>query len=51
MRGSAGNPPSLRAKETQGISRYFGLCTDHKVVGIQYLLGIGFFLFAFIGGD
>ena len=43
-----GYPPSLREKETQGIGRYFGLCTDHKVVGIQYLVGIG--LFFFIGG-
>jgi len=43
-----GYPPSLREKETGGISRYFGLCTDHKVVGIQYLVGIG--LFFFIGG-
>jgi cytochrome c oxidase subunit 1 len=43
-----GYPPSLREKETAGIGRYFGLCTDHKVVGIQYLVGIGFF-FA-IGG-
>jgi cytochrome c oxidase subunit 1 len=43
-----GYPPSLREKETQGASRYFGLCTDHKVVGIQYLIGIGLFLF--IGG-
>jgi cytochrome c oxidase subunit 1 len=43
-----GYPPSLREKETQGTSRYFGLCTDHKVVGIQYLIGIG--LFFFIGG-
>jgi cytochrome c oxidase subunit 1 len=43
-----GRPPSLREKEEQGISRYFGLCTDHKVVGIQYLVGIGVFLF--IGG-
>jgi cytochrome c oxidase subunit 1 len=43
-----GYPPSLRAKENEGIGRYFGLCTDHKVVGIQYLVGIGFFLF--IGG-
>jgi cytochrome c oxidase subunit I len=43
-----GYPPSLREKETQGTSRYFGLCTDHKVVGIQYLIGIG--LFIFIGG-
>ena len=32
----------------RGIGRYLGLCTDHKVVGIQYLLGIGVFIF--IGG-
>jgi len=32
----------------RGIGRYFGLCTDHKVVGMQYLVGIG--LFFFIGG-
>ena len=43
-----GYPPSLREKETGGWSRYFSLCTDHKVVGIQYLWGIG--LFFFIGG-
>ncbi len=43
-----GRPPSLREKEEQGWGRYFGLCTDHKVVGIQYLIGIG--LFFFIGG-
>ncbi len=43
-----GKPPSLREKETEGIGRYFGLCTDHKVVGIQYLIGIGAFIF--IGG-
>jgi len=43
-----GYPPMLREKETGGIGRYFGLCTDHKVVGIQYLVGIGFFFF--IGG-
>jgi cytochrome c oxidase subunit 1 len=43
-----GYPPSLRTKEREGIGRYFGLCTDHKVVGIQYLVGIG--LFFFIGG-
>ncbi len=43
-----GYPPSLREKETGGIGRYFSLCTDHKVVGIQYLVGIG--LFFFIGG-
>ncbi len=43
-----GYPPSLREKETEGAGRYFGLCTDHKVVGIQYLWGIG--LFFFVGG-
>ena len=43
-----GHPASLREKENEGIGRYFGLCTDHKVVGIQYLCGIG--LFFFIGG-
>jgi hypothetical protein len=31
-----GKPPTLREKEEEGIGRYFGLCTDHKVVGIQY---------------
>ncbi|HTW43735.1 MAG TPA: cbb3-type cytochrome c oxidase subunit I [Solirubrobacteraceae bacterium] len=43
-----GRPPSLREKEEHGISRYFGLCTDHKVVGMQYLVGIG--VFFFVGG-
>ncbi len=43
-----GKPASLREKEDHGIARYFGLCTDHKVVGIQYLCGVG--LFFFIGG-
>jgi cytochrome c oxidase subunit 1 len=43
-----GKPPSLREKEQNGVRRYFGLCTDHKVVGIQYLLGIGAFIF--VGG-
>ncbi len=43
-----GKPPSLREKETAGAGRYFTLCTDHKVVGIQYLIGIGVFIF--IGG-
>jgi len=40
-----GYPPSLREKETEGVGRYFGLCTDHKVVGIQYLYGVGLFFF------
>ena len=28
------------AGQGQGISRYFRFCTDHKVVGIQYLVGV-----------
>jgi cytochrome c oxidase subunit 1 len=40
-----GRPASLREKEQEGVSRYFGLCTDHKVVGVQYLVGIGVFFF------
>jgi cytochrome c oxidase subunit 1 len=43
-----GRPPSLREKETAGWPRYFSLCTDHKVVGLQYFVGIGAFFF--IGG-
>src|SRR5664279_5764525 len=40
-----GKHASLREKEDEGIGRYFGLCTDHKVVGMQYLVGIGLFFF------
>ncbi len=43
-----GRPASLREKEDEGPRRYFGLCTDHKVIGMQYLVGIGVFLF--VGG-
>jgi cytochrome c oxidase subunit I len=43
-----GRPASLREKEGEGVGRYFGLCTDHKVVGMQYLVGIGVFIF--VGG-
>ncbi len=43
-----GRPASLREKESEGVGRYFGLCTDHKVVGLQYLVGIG--VFFFVGG-
>jgi cytochrome c oxidase subunit I len=43
-----GRPASLREKEQGGMGRYFALCTDHKVVGMQYLGGIG--VFFFIGG-
>jgi cytochrome c oxidase subunit 1 len=38
-----GAAPTLREKEEHGIARYFTLCTDHKVVGIQYLWGVLFF--------
>jgi cytochrome c oxidase subunit 1 len=44
----AGRPPSLRHHEFAGVGRYFRLCTDHKVVGIQYFFGVG--VFFFIGG-
>ncbi len=40
-----GAPISLAAKEGEGTGRYFTLCTDHKVVGIQYLVGVGLFFF------
>jgi cytochrome c oxidase subunit 1 len=43
-----GYPPLHRENEVGGIGRYFGLCSDHKVVGMQYLVGIG--VFFFIGG-
>src|SRR3989449_7952132 len=43
-----GRAPSLRHHETGSWTRYFRLCTDHKVVGIQYLFGVG--IFFFIGG-
>ena len=47
--GAAARPPAVAAREGDGgVGRYLGLCTDHKVVGIQYLCGIG--LFFFIGG-
>src|SRR5438132_1264102 len=36
-----GRAPSLRHHETGSWTRYFRLCTDHKVVGIQYLFGVG----------
>jgi cytochrome c oxidase subunit 1 len=43
-----GKERSHTENEEGGIGRYFGLCTDHKVIGIQYLCGIG--LFFFVGG-
>src|SRR2546421_2571656 len=45
-----GYPPSLAEKESEaeGWMRYLSLCTDHKVVGIQYIVGIG--VFFLVGG-
>jgi cytochrome c oxidase subunit 1 len=40
-----GREHSHRQNEEGGVGRYFGLCTDHKVVGKQYLFGIGLFFF------
>jgi cytochrome c oxidase subunit 1 len=41
-----GRPPTLKEhEEERGVRRYFELCTDHKVVGMQYLVGIGVFIF------
>jgi cytochrome c oxidase subunit 1 len=41
----AGRQRTVFENEEGGVGRYFGLCTDHKVVGIQYLFGIGLFFF------
>jgi cytochrome c oxidase subunit 1 len=43
-----GRPPSLREKEEEGPGRYFRLCTDHKVVGLQYFVTV--LLFFLIAG-
>ena len=50
VRRMLGHPPTLAEHESEGegLARYFRLCTDHKVVGLQYVVGIGFFFF--IGG-
>jgi cytochrome c oxidase subunit 1 len=40
-----GRPATLREREEHGTWRYFRLCTDHKVVGIQYLVAVLFFFF------
>jgi cytochrome c oxidase subunit I len=50
LRRMLGHPPTLAEHESEGegIGRYFRLCTDHKVVAIQYLVGIG--VFFFVGG-
>ncbi|MEA2395274.1 MAG: cytochrome c oxidase subunit [Solirubrobacteraceae bacterium] len=39
----AGRPPALREKEDEGPGRYFRLCTDHKVIGMQYFVTVLFF--------
>jgi cytochrome c oxidase subunit 1 len=50
IRRIMGYPPSLAEHEAEGegIGRYFRLCTDHKVVALQYLVGIG--VFFLVGG-
>jgi cytochrome c oxidase subunit 1 len=50
LRRMLGHPPTLAEHESEGegVARYFRLCTDHKVVSIQYLVGIGFFFL--VGG-
>jgi cytochrome c oxidase subunit 1 len=40
-----GRPASIREREEIGAGRYWRLCTDHKVVGIQYLVATLFFFF------
>jgi hypothetical protein len=50
IRRLLGHPPTLAEHESEeeGIGRYFRLCTDHKVVAVQYIVGIG--VFFFVGG-
>ncbi len=45
-----GHPASLAEHEAEGegVMRYFRLCTDHKVVAMQYIVGIG--VFFLVGG-
>ena len=43
-----GRPPTLREREEHGPWRYFRLCTDHKVVAMQYFVAVLFFFF--VGG-
>jgi cytochrome c oxidase subunit 1 len=45
LRRVLGHPPSLPTPEAEGIGRYFRFCPDHKVVGLQYLVGVGSFFF------
>jgi len=50
IRRMLGHPPTLAEHESEGegVGRYFRLCTDHKVVAIQYVVGIG--VFFLVGG-
>jgi cytochrome c oxidase subunit 1 len=50
VRRMLGHPPTLAEHEAEGegLGRYFRLCTDHKVVAVQYIVGIG--VFFFVGG-
>ena len=45
LRRMLGHAPSLSEHEQEGWTRYFRHCTDHKVVGIQYLVAVLFFFF------
>src|SRR5450755_477499 len=40
-----GRPSTVREREEHGPWRYFSLCTDHKVVAVQYLVAVLFFFF------
>jgi cytochrome c oxidase subunit I len=48
IRRMLGHPASLAEHEAEGEGalRYFSLCTDHKVVSMQYIVGIGVFFLA-----
>ena len=50
IRRMMGHPPTLAEHESEGlgVGRYFRLCTDHKVVSVQYIVGIG--VFFLVGG-
>jgi cytochrome c oxidase subunit 1 len=48
LRRMLGHPRELREKEEEGPGRYFRLCTDHKVVGLQYFVTV--LLFFLIAG-
>jgi cytochrome c oxidase subunit 1 len=45
LKRMAGRAPSLHEGEESGPGRYFRLCTDHKVVAMQYLVATLFFFF------